>query len=287
MNDIFHKGEYHIQEVMGVRKSADTLSSNIKNSIPSIAAQFLENLNFCVISIALKNTKQFTFIVYDIKPFITVIDDKNIVISLTHHTYIHKEFLLLNNAPFGFIGLDFERKMRIRINGNVNSSKEKLEVSINQIYSNCPKYIAKKFFKNELKIKDKQKVEKLVQINSEFINLLANCDTFFISSKHNTYGLDVSYKGGEKGFISVISNDTLQFVDLPGNNLFNTIGNIYSNPNIQLIFIDFQRGDIYHISAVANIIENKQEQNKTLTLNIKCNEIILNKNGFLLEYEDI
>ena len=286
MNDIFHKGEYHIQELMGVRISADTLSSNIKKTIPNIAAQFLENLNFCVISIALENTKQFTFIVYDIKPFIKVSDDKNIVISLAHHTYIPKDFLLLTNAHFGFIGLDFEKKMRVRINGKVNSSKEKLEVSINQIYSNCPKYIAKKFFKNELKIANKQKVEKLVQINSEFINLLANCDTFFISSKHNTYGLDVSYKGGKKGFISAISNDTLQFVDLPGNNLFNTIGNIYANPNIQLIFIDFKRGDIYNIDGIATIIENEDEKNKSLILNIKCEQILFNKSDLLLDYKD-
>lgn len=103
---------------------------------------------------------------------------------------------------------------------------------------------------------------------------------------HETYGLDVSYKGGKKGFISIKSKDTLEFIDLPGNNLFNTLGNIYINPNIQLIFINFTRGDIYYINGTADIIESENELNKSLIISIKCEDIILNKNGFLLDYKE-
>lgn len=180
MNEIFHKGEYYIQEVMGVRKSADTLSSNIKDTIPNIAAQFLENLNFCVISLALKNKKQFTFIVYDISPFIKVNDYKTIKVNLKYHTYIPKEFIHTNEAEIGLIALDFESKMRLRLNGKVNINEKELEIRINQIYSNCPKYIAKKYLHNELKIKEKQEVERFKHLSVDLITLISNCDTFLL-----------------------------------------------------------------------------------------------------------
>ena len=60
MNKKFHEGEYHIQEMMGIRKFPDTLSSMIKDTIPKIASDFLEKLSFCVLTLSTQKDDLFT-----------------------------------------------------------------------------------------------------------------------------------------------------------------------------------------------------------------------------------
>lgn len=77
-------------------------------------------------------------------------------------------------------------------------------------------------------------------MNQDLINIILNSDTFFLASSHKEKGLNVSYKGGEKGFVKIISSND----DMPANNLYNTLGNIYTNPYINMFFIDFDKSKL-------------------------------------------
>ncbi|WP_121626815.1 pyridoxamine 5'-phosphate oxidase family protein [Poseidonibacter antarcticus] len=286
MNTVFHEGEYHIQEIMGVRKSSDTLSSMIKDNIPPIASKFLKDLNFCIITISTKKDDLFTYTVYNHNNFIEIVNQSQISINLENHSYIPKEFYNIKNINIGMIGLNFEKAMRIRINGKGKIKSNKLYLSIDEIYSNCPKHIKRRVLQEDTKILENQTIQKGRKLNEEIINIISNIDTFFIATSHKEKGLDVSHKGGNKGFLKVLETNQLAFKDVPGNNLYNTIGNIYTNPNINIFFIDFKNYDTYHIKGIASIKEIQVENKKRLLITITCKEIIINKNSFNLIYSD-
>ena len=286
MNNVFHEGEYHIQEIMGVRKSSDTLSSMIKDNIPPIAAKFLKDLNFCIITISTKKDDLFTYTVYNHNNFIEVLNQSQITINLENHSYIPKKFYNIENINIGMIGLNFEKAMRIRINGKGQIKSNKLYFSIDEIYSNCPKYIKRRVLQKNTKNLEKQTIQKEKILNEKIINIISNIDTFFIATSHKEKGLDVSHKGGEKGFLKVIQTHQLSFEDVPGNNLYNTIGNIYTNPNINIFFIDFKNNNTYHLKGIANIKEIQVDNKKRLLVTITCQEIVINKNSFNLIYSD-
>lgn len=93
MNKKFHEGEYHIQEIMGIRKFSDALSSMIKDTIPKIASDFLEKLSFCVLTLSTQKDNLFTSTVYDNKSFIKIINHNSFSINLKNKSYIPKFFL--------------------------------------------------------------------------------------------------------------------------------------------------------------------------------------------------
>ncbi|MBU3015074.1 pyridoxamine 5'-phosphate oxidase family protein [Poseidonibacter lekithochrous] len=285
MNTIFHEGEYHIQEVMSVTKSADALSSMIKDTIPKIASYFLEDLNFCVLTLGTKNDNIFTSVVYDNKSFIKIISQNSFSINLKNKSHIPDIFFKQRLVNIGIIGLEFSSAKRIRINGKAKIINSEIIVLIDEIYSNCPKYIKKRFLQKQMKPLDTPIIENELELNQNLINVITNSDTFFLASGHKGKGLDVSYKGGEKGFVKVNSSTQLSFDDLPGNNLYNTLGNIYTNPYINMFFIDFENNNTYNILGNANIEEINIKEGKRLRVIINCIKITINKNSFSLDYK--
>lgn len=286
MNTIFHEGEYHIQEIRGVRSDSDSLSSMIKKNLPIIAIDFLKNLNFSVISFSTNQKNIFSSLVYDINSFIEIKNDNEIVISLNKRTYIPKNFFKENLINIGFIGLDFKRAMRIRINGKGKIKDNKLFITIDEVYSNCPKHIYRRILQGEIKASKRSEITEYKEINKEFKNIISNANTFFLASSHKEKGLDISHKGGKRGFVTVLSSTKVEFEDVIGNNLFNSLGNIYTNPYISMIFINFEENRTYHIKGIAKIIESMENNKVNLKISIECENIIINTNSFQLKYND-
>ncbi len=66
-------------------------------------------------------------------------------------------------------------------------------------------------------------------------------DMFFLSSIDDQGRPTVSYKGGEPGFVRVLNPTTLAFPSYDGNGMYLSMGNIAGNPEIGILFIDFER----------------------------------------------
>ena len=49
---------------------------------------------------------------------------------------------------------------------------------------------------------------------------------------------DVSYKGGEPGFVQVVDGRTLRFPSYDGNGMFRSLGNIVETGRVALLFVD-------------------------------------------------
>ncbi|HYT25101.1 MAG TPA: pyridoxamine 5'-phosphate oxidase family protein, partial [Actinomycetota bacterium] len=67
-----------------------------------------------------------------------------------------------------------------------------------------------------------------------------------------------SYKGGEPGFVRVVDERTIAFPNYDGNGMFLSMGNLLRNPEVGLLFIDFERGHRLRLNGTASIDEQDE-----------------------------
>jgi hypothetical protein len=54
--------------------------------------------------------------------------------------------------------------------------------------------------------------------------------------------------------VRVVDDGTLLFPDYPGNNMFNTLGNLAGYPKAGLLFVDFEGGDLLQLTGRAELM---------------------------------
>lgn len=93
------------------------------------------------------------------------------------------------------------------------------------------------------------------------IELLNRADSLFISSYHDALDMDTNIRGGPPGFIRVISNTTdkteLIYPEYSGNRLYQTLGNLSSNPRAGFVIPDFETGDVLYATGRTEILIGK------------------------------
>jgi predicted pyridoxine 5'-phosphate oxidase superfamily flavin-nucleotide-binding protein len=77
---------------------------------------------------------------------------------------------------------------------------------------------------------------------------------FFLATADAGGRPDVSYKGGEPGFVLVTDNNELAFPSYDGNGMFRSLGNLQVNPAVALLFIDFERPNRLRVNGRAHIV---------------------------------
>lgn len=82
-------------------------------------------------------------------------------------------------------------------------------------------------------------------LSPEDVALIRQCDTAFVSSYHasdnatTSHRVDISHRGGERGFIRVVDETTLAWPEYAGNNMYMTLGNLQATPHAGLLLFDF------------------------------------------------
>ena len=66
---------------------------------------------------------------------------------------------------------------------------------------------------------------------------IENLPYFFLATADAEGRPDCSFKGGLPGFVRVIGPSELAFPDYDGNGMFKSLGNVFVNPNVGLLFI--------------------------------------------------
>ncbi len=79
---------------------------------------------------------------------------------------------------------------------------------------------------------------------------------FFLATANTEGQPECSYKGGLPGFVRVVDPQTLVFPSYDGNGMFKSLGNMLVNPQVGLLFIDFERPNRLRVNGRASIHED-------------------------------
>lgn len=76
---------------------------------------------------------------------------------------------------------------------------------------------------------------------------------FFLATADAGGRPDCSYKGGLPGFVRVVDRHTLAFPSYDGNGMFKSLGNLLVNPQVGLLFIDFESPKRLRVNGEATV----------------------------------
>lgn len=154
----------------------------------------------------------------------------------------------------GLIAIDFASRRRLRINGElVGADHAGLTIGIDQSYGNCPKYIHRRTIDVAGLATPSKRPRRATLLAPADQAMIAKSDTFFLGTTHPTRGNDASHRGGPPGFVRVDSPNRLWWPDFPGNNMFNSYGNLAVDDEAALLFLDFDTGATLHVSGTARV----------------------------------
>jgi predicted pyridoxine 5'-phosphate oxidase superfamily flavin-nucleotide-binding protein len=78
-------------------------------------------------------------------------------------------------------------------------------------------------------------------------------DMFFLATADAEGRPTCSYKGGESGFVRVPDPHTVVFPIYDGNGMYLSTGNVLVNPNVGMLFLDFEQGNRMRLEGTASI----------------------------------
>ena len=95
------------------------------------------------------------------------------------------------------------------------------------------------------------------RISASLQKMISTSSYFFLATASKDAKVNVNFKGGEKGFIHVLNDITLMFPDYEGNGILHGINDIMQNPNVGMLFIDFNTSKRFKLNGVATIIDDE------------------------------
>lgn len=90
-------------------------------------------------------------------------------------------------------------------------------------------------------------------------DFLARCDSFYMGSVSETGWPYVQHRGGPKGFLKVLDDRTLAFVDFRGNKQYISVGNLTWNDRVALFIMDYPNQQRLKLWARARLVDRDQD----------------------------
>lgn len=240
----YHEGEIEMQQRAGVRALADRVSRIIGPDIPAAAAAFLAEQRFVVVA-TVDSAGATTASLLIGSAFAE--DPRTIILTPTGGHVQRVRDDIAQTGVLGMLAIDLATRRRMRVNGQAAVRGDALVVTTSEVYSNCPQHITPRTFSP-------------TAISAGSIDLIAKADTFFLATSHPTRGADASHRGGPPGFVRVHSPTRLSWPDYPGNNMFNSLGNLAVNPRCGLLFVDFESGATLQLHGRAEVHGDEQRE---------------------------
>ncbi len=271
MVTVFHSGELALQTQSRVDQRAHKMGNAlIRDHIIDQHKEFFENLPYVFLALHDKQGRPWLSVMQGVPGFITSPEPK--ILKLKGEV-IARHDLGLDigaNKSVGVVGLDLSTRRRNRLNGKFDGGHAaSISINVEHSFGNCPKYIQQRYLDtNEDAPQSDHSSPNLKHRFAKFsqadIELVEESDTLFIASSKEIGGdLDASHRGGKPGFVRVVNDKQLWFKDYPGNNFFQTFGNIHRHPNIGLTFIDFNNGDLLLLCGKARLVKGEFVESST------------------------
>ena len=87
------------------------------------------------------------------------------------------------------------------------------------------------------------------------VTFIAGRDSFYMASIGENGFPYIQHRGGPKGFLKVLDNKRLGFIDFKGNMQYITVGNLATNNKVALIIVDYPTRTRLKIYATAEIVQ--------------------------------
>lgn len=253
MNEVFHKGELAVQKMAGQSEMARRVGRMIGSEIIGPAIPFIEHQSTAFFGSVDQDGKVWASLIVGEEGFIEVAHERGLIF---HEELIRSTSLdlfyrnIAQNPQVGILFMEAEYRRRYRVNGAITREGSRLLLNVKEAFGNCPKYIQA----GTIDIPEERKplatkVEEGSVLSPSLKAWVTKADTFIMATRSAAGKVDTSHRGGRPGFVEILSDGRLRIPDYPGNSLFQTLGNIYENPNTGLLFVDFEKGETLQLSG--------------------------------------
>lgn len=266
----FHEGEIAVQKRAGVRDRAEMLARRVvRDYMPDQHREFYTSLPFLILGSVDDQGRPWASLLAGEEGFVQSPDPTRLSIKADPLPGDPLVGTLKSGAQLGVLGLEPTTRRRNRMTGTATMRDPEgvdpggFDIDVVQAFGNCPKFIQTREFTSSDRPTTslpKETIIKSTSFDEHAQKVISNADTLFIASCYTdpenapASGGDVSHRGGKPGFVRIEDQRTLSFPDFSGNKHFNTLGNLHLNPKAGLLFINFDRNDLYYMTGTAKVI---------------------------------
>ncbi|MEV6276057.1 pyridoxamine 5'-phosphate oxidase family protein [Nocardia sp. NPDC051832] len=247
----FHSGELAVQERMGQAHIAQRVGRMIQAEIPAVAADFLAEQPMVVLGAADAAGRLWASQPVGPPGFVQVVDAETVTVAAGFAPGDPLRAALNEPARIGMIALQPRRRRRMRLNGRAEPVAGGLRIAADQVYSNCPKYISRRQIES-YRPQDSPP-RRGTELDAAQQAAIAAADTFFVASADADGNADASHRGGNPGFLQVLSPTRLRWPDYQGNSMFMTLGNLAVNPRCGVLIPDWATGGALQLTGTAEL----------------------------------
>ncbi|SNT56102.1 hypothetical protein SAMN05443665_104481 [Actinomadura meyerae] len=248
--DVYHEGERAAQRRAGLLDQGGFSGRAIRSEMPEVARKFLLQQPMLVLGAADTDGRLWATLLTGQPGFLDAEDTGTLTIDARPAPGDPLHDRLRTPVPVGLLAIEPSRHRRMRVNGQAVPTELGLEVKLDQVYSNCPKYIQKREHRWEPSAA-RGRPQRSGALTGHQQRWITGADTFFIATADREGNTDASHRGGNPGFVEVVSPTVLRWPDYVGNAMFNTLGNLEVNPRAGLLFIDWTTGAVLHLTGTA------------------------------------
>ena len=127
-------------------------------------------------------------------------------------------------------------------------------------FSDAAKVLQEKFgSRHTYEQQEKTNVVDGLSVNE--INFIEQQDHFFLASLGENGYPYIQHRGGPPGFVKVLDEQTLAFVDFSGNRQYISAGNLFTNPHVAVILVSYPhraRLKLYANAKTVELVEDPQ-----------------------------
>ncbi|NUP07272.1 MAG: pyridoxamine 5'-phosphate oxidase family protein [Polyangiaceae bacterium] len=259
----YHEGEISVQERAGLRDVALLNAKGIQPRIIPAAHPFLTGLRYFVLGRADADQACEATVLFGDAGFLSAQAEGSVLSVRCSSNEDRSSDPVLGplreGDRVGGLAIDLASRRRLRINGVVESvTAEEVRITVRESYANCPKYIQKRIVEDvdgDVHVERSGPHANGIELTDEQRARIRRADTFFIVTVNPSGYADASHRGGSPGFVRIEDDGTIVVEDYAGNGMFNTLGNLASNPRAALVFWDFEksRERLLHLAGRATL----------------------------------
>ena len=255
--DMVHPGEVSVRERAGSKRHGIG-SGHVGDTIPDIARGFVDGARLAALAVVDEYGGIHADVLAGAAGFLHAPDTRTLEIAavppLTAPLFVPGV-----ERTAGLIVLEPWTRRRMRVNGRAAHSGRGLLLQADQVYANCPKYIQTRTVveadqtaapyrsrKRETSTPGSGRLGDVTQRE-----LIGEADTFFLATYAPGHGADMSHRGGNPGFVTVVDDTHLSWPEYAGNRMYMSLGNLLSEPRCAIVFPDWSTGRTLHLRGRA------------------------------------